>query len=202
MPIPVLPAVPSTMTPPGRNAPRATASLIIAIAARSFTDPPGFMNSALPRIVQPVASEAARSVMSGVRPIAATTSLTGFIGILWVESMKGRRRRVLRQASALATSVALMGLAIGVLLHLENILDDRVTDQPLVVRRAHRRLALLWPARPLGPRSGARRDPHFGRGRDLAAGRASDRAVGGPLPSAAAGSAAAGGHYRTGRGNR
>src|ERR1700731_43586 len=102
MPMPVLPAVPSTTTPPGRKAPCATASLIIAKAARSLTDPPGFMNSALPRIVHPVASEAARSLMRGVRPIAATTSRTGFIEVLWVESAKGRRGRGLRQASALA----------------------------------------------------------------------------------------------------
>ena len=54
--------------------PRATASLMIASAARSLTEPPGFMNSALPRIVHPVSSEAARSLMSGVRPIAPMTS--------------------------------------------------------------------------------------------------------------------------------
>ena len=65
MPMPVLPAVPSTMTPPGRSAPRATASRMIASAARSLTDPPGFMNSALPRIVQPVASDAARETNEG-----------------------------------------------------------------------------------------------------------------------------------------
>ena len=41
-------------------------------AARSFTDWPGFMNSALPRIVQPVASEARLSLISGVRPMAPT----------------------------------------------------------------------------------------------------------------------------------
>src|SRR4029077_2076461 len=88
MPIPVFPAVPSTITPPGRNAPRATASLMIASAARSLTDPPGFMNSALPRIVHAVASEEARSLMSGVRPIAATTSRAGFMTLLWVESAR------------------------------------------------------------------------------------------------------------------
>ncbi len=48
-PMPVLPAVPSTMVPPGRSAPRATASLMMYSAARSLTDWPGFMNSALPR---------------------------------------------------------------------------------------------------------------------------------------------------------
>ena len=42
-------------------------------AARSFTDWPGFMNSALARILQPVSSDARRSLISGVLPIAART---------------------------------------------------------------------------------------------------------------------------------
>src|SRR4051812_38794483 len=74
MPMPVLPAVDSTTSPPGRRSPRFSASRIIWRPARSFTDWPGFMNSALPRIVQPVASEACRSLISGVWPIASTTS--------------------------------------------------------------------------------------------------------------------------------
>ena len=72
-PMPVLPAVPSTIVPPGLSLPERTASKIMASAARSLTEPPGFMNSALPRIVQPVASEAALSLMRGVRPMASTT---------------------------------------------------------------------------------------------------------------------------------
>ena len=51
--IPVFPAVPSTMAPPGRNAPRRIASSTIKSAARSFTDWPGLRNSALPRISPP-----------------------------------------------------------------------------------------------------------------------------------------------------
>jgi hypothetical protein len=47
--------------------------------------------------------------MRGVRPIAATTSRTGFIEVLCIESVKGRRRRVLRQAFALATSGGILG---------------------------------------------------------------------------------------------
>src|SRR5258708_806135 len=70
--MPVLPAVPSTTSPPGFNSPRFSASRIIWRPARSFTEPPGFMNSALPRIVQPVACEAALSLISGVWPIAST----------------------------------------------------------------------------------------------------------------------------------
>ena len=73
MPMPVLPAVPSTMTPPGCSIPRAIASRTIARAARSLTEPPGFMNSALPRIVQPVAADAARNLMSGVFPMDSMT---------------------------------------------------------------------------------------------------------------------------------
>src|SRR5215469_7469653 len=73
--MPVLPAVDSTTSPPGLSSPRFSASRIIHLPARSFTDWPGFMNSALPRMVQPVASDARFSLMSGVLPIASTTSL-------------------------------------------------------------------------------------------------------------------------------
>ena len=72
-PIPVLPAVPSTTVPPGRSVPRFTASWMMKSAARSLTDWPGFMNSALPRMVHPVISEARFSLMRGVRPTAAAT---------------------------------------------------------------------------------------------------------------------------------
>ena len=64
-PMPVLPAVPSTTVPPGRSVPRAMASRMMNKAARSLTDPPGFMNSALPRMLQPVSSEARFNLMSG-----------------------------------------------------------------------------------------------------------------------------------------
>ena len=83
--MPVLPAVPSTINPPGRNAPRASASRTMASAARSFTEPPGFMNSALPRIVQPVSSEALRNLMRGVSPMAASTSCLTIMTSLWCE---------------------------------------------------------------------------------------------------------------------
>ena len=66
---------PSTTVPPGRSVPRFAASWMMKSAARSFTDWPGFMNSALPRIVQPVSSEARFSLMRGVRPTAAATPL-------------------------------------------------------------------------------------------------------------------------------
>ncbi len=70
-PMPVLPAVPSTITPPGFSAPVATASLMMNSAARSFTDWPGFMNSALPRMRQPVAALARRRAIRGVLPTAS-----------------------------------------------------------------------------------------------------------------------------------
>src|SRR5512139_244480 len=44
-------------------------------AARSFTDWPGFMNSALPRIRQAVSSDARLSLISGVLPIASMIPL-------------------------------------------------------------------------------------------------------------------------------
>src|SRR5215470_12737698 len=52
---------------------------MMASAARSFTDPPGLRNSALPRIVQPVASEAWRSRISGVLPTVAMKPSRTFI---------------------------------------------------------------------------------------------------------------------------
>src|SRR6185503_17829722 len=73
--MPVLPAVPSTMRPPGSSTPRRSASSTMNLAARSLTEPPGFTNSALPRIVQPVSSEARRSLISGVLPTESTKSL-------------------------------------------------------------------------------------------------------------------------------
>src|SRR4029078_4569715 len=60
------------------GAPLAIASLMMPTAARSFTEAPGFMNSALPRMVQPVSSEARRSLMRVVRPTAAATLERGF----------------------------------------------------------------------------------------------------------------------------
>nr|WP_243418125.1 hypothetical protein [Actinomycetospora cinnamomea] len=45
--MPVLPDVPSTITPPGRRTPAASAARTMASAARSFTLPPAFCHSAL-----------------------------------------------------------------------------------------------------------------------------------------------------------
>ena len=58
----------------GPQQPLASASAMMNSAARSLTDWPGFMNSALPRISQPVASEARSQRISGVLPMAARTS--------------------------------------------------------------------------------------------------------------------------------
>src|SRR5881394_2273637 len=66
--MPVLPAVPSTTVPPGFSVPRLSASRMMNSAARSFTEPPGLRNSALPRISQPVSSESLRNRTSGVLP--------------------------------------------------------------------------------------------------------------------------------------
>src|SRR5258706_16044690 len=69
-PMPVLPAVPSTTVPRGFNAPFFSASRMMKSAARSFTEPPGFRNSALPRISQPVSRDSDASRISGVLPTA------------------------------------------------------------------------------------------------------------------------------------
>jgi hypothetical protein len=47
-PIPVLPLVASTTTPPGLSSPRRSAPSMIASPIRSLTEPPGFRFSALP----------------------------------------------------------------------------------------------------------------------------------------------------------
>jgi len=73
-PIPVLPAVPSTTAPPGSTSPRSRASRIIHDAGRSFTEKPGLRNSHLPKISQPVISEAFLSRIRGVSPISPSTS--------------------------------------------------------------------------------------------------------------------------------
>ena len=57
------------MVPPGLSWPRFSASRMIQSAALSFTDWPGFRNSALPRMVQPVSSDARLRCTSGVLPI-------------------------------------------------------------------------------------------------------------------------------------
>ena len=48
---------------------------IMREAARSLTEPPGFMNSALRRMVQPVSAEARSSLISGVWPMASMIPL-------------------------------------------------------------------------------------------------------------------------------
>ena len=68
-PIPVLPAVPSMIVSPGFSFPAASASVMMLYAVRSLTEPPGFMNSALARISQPVNLDRRRKRTSGVPPI-------------------------------------------------------------------------------------------------------------------------------------
>src|SRR5271155_2722331 len=67
--MPVLPAVPSTIVPPGRRRPLASASSTMPLAARSLTEPPGFKNSAFPTIVRPSAAESFGRTICGVLPI-------------------------------------------------------------------------------------------------------------------------------------
>ena len=55
---------------------------MMASAARSLTEPPGLRNSALPRMVQPVSSDALRSLISGVLPIVSMKPSRMFMGML------------------------------------------------------------------------------------------------------------------------
>src|SRR5258706_2206920 len=87
--MPVLPAVPSTISPPGLSTPRRSASRIMYRPARSFTDPPGLRNSAWQRMLQPVSSEAPRKRINGVLPMLPTkpsrTSTADILGFQEVE---------------------------------------------------------------------------------------------------------------------
>src|SRR5215831_3915738 len=67
-PTPVLPAVASMIVPPGRSQPRLSASAIMAMATRSLTLPPGFMDSTLIQIAACSPSLTRRSRTNGVRP--------------------------------------------------------------------------------------------------------------------------------------
>src|ERR1700704_4731649 len=100
--MPVLPAVDSTTRPPGLRSPRFSASRIIHLPARSLTDWPGFMNSALPRIVQPVSSDACLSLIRGVLPIAWMASLLNFLLMKYrfVSLLQGEPRGAKRGAQA------------------------------------------------------------------------------------------------------
>ena len=83
--MPVLPAVPSTIVPPGCNSPRASASSTMNSAARSFTEAPGLANSHLPKISQPAASLGPLRRTSGVLPISASVLLAvAPVMIVWL----------------------------------------------------------------------------------------------------------------------
>lgn len=81
----MFPAVPSTTVPPGLSCPRDSASWTTYNAARSLTLPPGFWNSAFPRISQPVSRERVLRRIKGVLPIAETRPLEA---IPWAEEME------------------------------------------------------------------------------------------------------------------
>ena len=70
----LVPPGPSTPVPPPRRSASRSAAWMIALAARSLTEPPGFKNSALPRMVRPSAIDRAGSRISGVLPTAAKRS--------------------------------------------------------------------------------------------------------------------------------
>ena len=72
-PTPVLPEVGSTTVPPGPSFPSASARSIMRSPMRSFTDPPGFMNSSFARIVAPVSMPIRCRRTSGVLPIRSST---------------------------------------------------------------------------------------------------------------------------------
>ena len=74
-PTPVFPEVGSTMVPPGRSAPEASAASTIRSAIRSLTEPPGLKYSTLASTAgacpPPTAFVTARSLTSGVFPTSS-----------------------------------------------------------------------------------------------------------------------------------
>src|SRR6185295_15606950 len=94
--MPVLPAVPSTISPPGFSSPRFSASRMMYRPARSFTEPPGLRNSALPRMLQPVSSDAPRSRINGVLPMLPTKPSRTFMAeILGFQEVEQQPRHCL-----------------------------------------------------------------------------------------------------------
>ncbi len=71
---PVFPLVASTIVPPGLRRPSSSASSIMASPIRSFTEPPGFMNSHLPKTGVRAPSVTAWSRTRGVHPTMSRTS--------------------------------------------------------------------------------------------------------------------------------
>src|SRR5271163_4710901 len=73
-PIPVLPAVASTMVPPGASLPCCSARRMIPMAARSFTLPPGFKYSSLAKMSAEPAGTRRLSRRTGVPPTRSVMS--------------------------------------------------------------------------------------------------------------------------------
>ena len=81
----------------------------MASAARSFTEPPGLRNSALPRISQPVIADTFRSRISGVLPIASLKPLR-----IVICKRSSKRQRGSRLAGELITDLAVQRFGRGV----------------------------------------------------------------------------------------
>ena len=80
-PIPVLPEVGSTIVPPGRSSPDASAASIMRSAMRSFTLPPGLRYSTLASTSGRRPAVTAFSLTSGVFP---TRSITCSANRIWL----------------------------------------------------------------------------------------------------------------------
>ena len=199
MPIPVLPAVPSTIAPPGRK--RAAPDRVLDDRERrSVLD-----RAARIHELRLAENRASRGLGGGAKldewgaanrcdNIAYRLHHTplGFRAKLG-DGASCDKPRPLPQGSWGATRVFYC---------LENILDARLADQPPVVRRADRRRAVLWRAGPLWARTRTRRDPRpYCRG-DAPLGRAPDRAIGRPLPRPAGQYEPAHRNHRARRGDR
>jgi hypothetical protein len=80
-PIPVLPELGSRMVSPGRSRPASSASSIIDLAMRSFTEPPGFIPSSFTKRRTAGFGESSCAATNGVLPIRSRTESTRMGGL-------------------------------------------------------------------------------------------------------------------------
>src|SRR4051812_14199547 len=114
-PMPVLPAVASTMVEPGRSRPSHSARRMMPIAARSFTLPPGFKYSNFAKTSAAPAGTTRRSFSMGVPPtksmiLSATrkrVASAAFMGRRSRLSEMLRKRQILSRSSLELTHVDL-----------------------------------------------------------------------------------------------
>src|SRR6185437_576312 len=146
--MPVLPLVASSRVLPGASNPRAMASRTIALAARSFTLPPGFTHSALASTVIPGRSRAIFSSRSnGVFPMRSIGRVPGsacrcieVIRILCQPSLHSAVRvgkTAIMKECGVSARLLFLSSQMGAYLPMARKSKDRNFDEMLDALRAH-----------------------------------------------------------------